>query len=65
MKSRFTKLIFAMLLVAVSLIPSGQTAGAKPQAAQLAKAPFEVRLRKLHLVRPDLISYPIMFEVYC
>ena len=25
----------------------------------------EVRLRKLHLVRPDLIPYPIMFEVYC
>jgi len=25
----------------------------------------EVRLRKLHLVRPDLIQYPISFEVYC
>lgn len=25
----------------------------------------EVRLRKLHLVRPDLIPYPIMYEVYC
>ena len=25
----------------------------------------EVRLRKLHLVRPDLIPYPIAYEVYC
>jgi hypothetical protein len=24
-----------------------------------------VRLRKLHLVRPDLIPYPIAYEVYC
>ena len=23
------------------------------------------KLRKLHLVRPDLIPYPIAFEVYC
>ena len=27
--------------------------------------PPEVRLRKLHLVRPDLIPYPIAYEVYC
>ena len=25
----------------------------------------EVRLRKLHLVRPDLIPYPIAYEIYC
>jgi len=25
----------------------------------------EVRLRKLHLVRPDLIPYPIAYEVIC
>ena len=25
----------------------------------------EVRLRKLHLVRPDLIPYPVYYEVYC
>ncbi len=28
-------------------------------------AAAEVRLRKLHLVRPDLIPYPIAYEVYC
>ncbi len=25
----------------------------------------EVRLRKLHLARPDLIPYPIETEIYC
>lgn len=25
----------------------------------------QVKLRKLHLVRPDLIPFPIIFEVYC
>jgi hypothetical protein len=25
----------------------------------------EVRLRKLHLVRPDLIPYPLAYDVYC
>jgi hypothetical protein len=25
----------------------------------------EVRLRKLHLVRPDLIPYPIFYDIYC
>jgi hypothetical protein len=25
----------------------------------------EVHLRKLHLVRPDLIPYPIYFKIYC
>jgi len=30
-----------------------------------ALRPPEVRLRKLHLVRPDLIPYPIAYEVVC
>ncbi|HEX2972122.1 MAG TPA: hypothetical protein VHP11_07305, partial [Tepidisphaeraceae bacterium] len=25
----------------------------------------QVRLRKLHLVRPDLIPYPIVYEAIC
>ena len=36
-----------------------------PQARYDALRPPEVRLRKLHLVRPDLIPYPIAYEVYC
>ena len=26
---------------------------------------YGVRLRKLHLVRPDLVPYPLSLEVYC
>jgi hypothetical protein len=33
----------------------GSVAGIRPEG----------RLRKLHLVRPDLIPYPIAYEVYC
>ena len=35
------------------------------QPGALANYRPEVRLRKLHLVRPDLIPYPIAYEVYC
>jgi len=35
-------------------------------ASSFAAANYpEVRLRKLHLVRPDLIPYPIAYEVIC
>ncbi len=34
-------------------------------ADTLASRGMEVRLRKLHLVRPDLIPYPIAYDVYC
>ena len=33
--------------------------------AELAALPPRSKMRKLHLVRPDLIPYPIVFEVYC
>jgi hypothetical protein len=26
---------------------------------------MEVRIRRLHLVRPDLIPYPIAYEIIC
>jgi hypothetical protein len=60
-----------LLLSAAAYVPAVASAPAKPLTlpaapqAELAKAPYEVRLRKLHLVRPDLIPYPIFFEVYC
>lgn len=46
------------------------TARATPPTADasgaLAYRPgTEVRLRKLHLVRPDLIPYPLCYEIYC
>ena len=38
---------------------------AQPGDSATARINPEVRLRKLHLVRPDLIPYPIAYEVYC
>jgi hypothetical protein len=35
--------------------PSGRIANFRP----------EVHLRKLHLIRPDLIPYPIEYDYYC
>ena len=37
-----------------------------PESADdLATVRREVRLRKLHLVRPDLIQYPLSVDVFC
>ena len=72
---RLARLVLpAIALLAVSpagrsSIPSAPVAApAALQAApadSLAALPPEVRLRKLHLVRPDLIPYPIAYDIYC
>jgi hypothetical protein len=48
----------------VSIAPTPQAPEAQEKSA-IAALPPEVRLRKLHLVRPDLIPYPIAYEVCC
>lgn len=62
-------LMFAVLL-ALTALPRHGPATASPAIAQATDpapevviAP-EVKLRKLHLVRPDLIPFPIFFETY-
>lgn len=62
-------------LLALSALAPGQRPAASlgahhdlrnPQATTPAASNMpEVRLRKLHLVRPDLIPYPIAYDVYC
>jgi hypothetical protein len=52
-----------LVLTAPAPLPAG--APALPAGEQPAAAKNETRLRKLHLVRPDLIPYPIAYEVYC
>jgi hypothetical protein len=47
---------------AIQSPPQPQTAVANTMSPSLRPL---VRIRKLHLVRPDLIQYPISFEVYC
>lgn len=57
--------LLACLLTAGGLIPSTTpTTDAEKHDAAASAFP-EVRLRKLHLVRPDLIPYPIAYEVVC
>ena len=60
----------ALLLALTAVLNCGPVASSTIKASQpdqmrVAHLPPEVRLRKLHLVRPDLIQYPICFEVYC
>jgi len=60
-------LVTGVLLSAISPANSTPPAGqsANPSVAGDVLRPLEVRLRKLHLVRPDLIPYPIEYEVVC
>lgn len=54
--------------VRVVLIAAAMLAGFCPAPSASAAdtiAYREVKLRKLHLVRPDLIPYPIAYEVVC
>jgi hypothetical protein len=59
------RVVIAAALAAGAVTPppsaSSDAAGQDPQATIRT----EVRLRKLHLVRPDLIPYPIAYEVCC
>ena len=75
----FSAAATAAVLVAVIAGADTTPAGSDDQVPAPAKAtaptcaspdavtgiPPEVRLRKLHLVRPDLIPYPIAYEIYC
>lgn len=70
MHPRFLKLIRWVLLIVVTAAAFATTPassrslpGTHPNP--LARDYPQVRLRKLHLVRPDLIPYPVLFEVYC
>lgn len=67
MKHARTSLILAITLMGL-LVPS--SASTKPLVttidAVVSTNPLHaVRLRKLHLVRPDLIAYPVSFDVVC
>jgi hypothetical protein len=58
----------AMLSSAGMIPPANPARTATPIDANPAPdsvTRMEVRLRKLHLVRPDLIPYPIFYDVYC
>ena len=59
------RLVILLALSFTVTSPRAEPAAARqPEQAQTALPP-EVRLRKLHLVRPDLIPFPIAYEVCC
>jgi hypothetical protein len=55
------------MLLSAGMIPPSTTSARTPSTPemQVVAHRYEVRLRKLHLVRPDLILYPICYDVYC
>ena len=67
------RLVVRVFAVIALLSPICSPTGADAPAASpeqgglspLSAVRPEVRLRKLHLVRPDLIPYPIASEIYC
>ena len=65
---RMRLIIFSFILIAATCstcpIRTPDVQHAKPSIA-VARLFTEVRLRKLHLARPDLIPYPFAYEVYC
>jgi hypothetical protein len=59
MKSLLRLFVLALILVTCSV--QGPQGSASSEADEMA----QVRLRKLHLVRPDLIHYPLQLEIVC
>jgi hypothetical protein len=64
---RFLSRAIAIAMVtAAGMIPPAHSSARTPTAPSIdSVARYEVRLRKLHLVRPDLIPYPLAIETYC
>lgn len=56
-----------MFLPAATAAPTPADGPATPVQQELTAtgAQHQVRLRKLHMVRPDLIPYPLAIEIYC
>lgn len=63
-----TALLLSFLLIQgpVTGAQSAQTSDTVTKAAEVhAGTDGVVRMRKLHLVRPELIPYPLAYDVYC
>ena len=58
-----TALLLAMLLAATPAEPADQ--GQQPCEPEVQANDSNVRMRKLHLVRPELLPYPMAYEIYC
>lgn len=45
--------------------PAPESVAPPAAPAEEAGVAAEAKLRKLHLVRPDLIPFPLSYDVYC
>jgi hypothetical protein len=52
----------ACVILAGSIPPTGQSSPTVEVDEAICQ---QLQFRRLHLVRPDLIRYPLVFEVYC
>ena len=57
-------LLPCLLLLAPAPEPKPAPADVAPQTVRV-EVVSRARLRKLHLVRPDLIPHPLAYAVYC
>ncbi len=58
--------LLCLVVLACAVAPGRLPVAADMASDRIASGlPPEVRIRKMHLVRPDLIPYPIAMEVYC
>lgn len=48
-----------------SVDAEGSNADSVAGAIEVMANPTTIKLRRLHLVRPDLLPYPIQLDVYC
>lgn len=69
--TRFGRMSLVLMLAVVGLTGGAHSDSSattpisdSPREAVASLRP-EVRLRKLHLVRPDLIQYPLAYDIYC
>jgi hypothetical protein len=61
------RLVLLAIVLCAGLLPTPPVpAVSSPQQSdELAGVLPEVRIRRLHLVRPDLILFPMAYEVWC
>lgn len=72
---RLNRLLWAVCILVATLPAVGGTAepttpaapatAVSPEQPQAGRFLPSFRIRKLHLVRPDLIPYPLFYEVVC
>lgn len=67
MVRRLASIAFVLCLAVLSDggVAASDNPAADPSEALAVIRPLEVRTRKLHLVRPDLLRFPMQYDTYC